>query len=114
MSSRETSARNQGEGRCSHLVGSTSKLMWSGVVMTALNKGSRSFCRYAAPYTCNKRQQPGRQDSHDSLRPSLVDTLQIPTLKQNVMILLARLFPRNKVCMESASSTSLENMFHSS
>ncbi|TNN29128.1 hypothetical protein EYF80_060723 [Liparis tanakae] len=37
-----------------------------------------------------------------------------PTLKQKVMILLARLFPLNSVCMESASSTSLENMFHSS
>lgn len=32
-----------------HLVGSTSKLMWSGVVITPLNKGSSSFCRYAAP-----------------------------------------------------------------
>lgn len=36
------------------------------------------------------------------------------TLKQNVMILLARLLPRNSVCMESANSTSLENIFHRS
>lgn len=36
------------------------------------------------------------------------------TLKQKVIILLARLFPLKSVCMESASSTSLENMFHSS
>lgn len=35
----------------SYLVGSTSKLMCSGVVMTPLNKGSSSFCKYAAPYT---------------------------------------------------------------
>lgn len=38
----------------------------------------------------------------------------ISTLKQKVIILLARLFPLKRVCMESASSTSLENMFHSS
>lgn len=36
------------------------------------------------------------------------------TLKQNVIILLARLFPLKSVCIESASSTSLENMFQSS
>lgn len=36
------------------------------------------------------------------------------TLKQKVIILLAKLFPRKSVCMESASSTSFENMFQSS
>lgn len=51
----------------SHLVGSTSKLMWSGVPMTPLNKGSRSFCRYAAPYTWERRQQGGHQDTSSSL-----------------------------------------------
>lgn len=42
------------------------------------------------------------------------DVLVFSTLKQKVIILLARLFPLKRVCMESASSTSLENMFHSS
>lgn len=50
----------------SHLVGSTSKLMWSGVLMTPLNKGSRSFCRYAAPYTWERSQQGGHQDTSRS------------------------------------------------
>lgn len=39
---------------------------------------------------------------------------QIQTLKQKVIILLAKLLPRKRVCMESANSTSLENMFQSS
>lgn len=44
----------QSQDADTHLVGSTSKLMCSGVVMTPLNKGSSSFCRYAAPYTWHK------------------------------------------------------------
>lgn len=38
----------------------------------------------------------------------------IQTLKQKVIILLAKLLPRKRVCIESANSTSLENMFQSS
>lgn len=44
----------------------------------------------------------------------ILGDLLFSTLKQKVIILLARLFPLKSVCMESASSTSLENMFHSS
>lgn len=42
----------------SNLVGSTSKLTCchSEDVITVLNKGSKSFCKYVAPYTCVQRK----------------------------------------------------------
>jgi len=51
-----------------HLVGSTSKLMCSGVVITPLNNGSSSFCRYVAPYTWDRKQQLRNASSRGRLR----------------------------------------------
>lgn len=111
-----------------YLVGSTSKLniCHSAPVITPLSNGSNNFCKYVAPYTW-KKEFPCYTEGNSQLNLIRIICLcewsfdfsacqekSRGTLKQNVIILLARLLPRNNVCMESANSTSLENIFHRS